>query len=220
MNGKERMDDTDRFEDGELEQRLRAYAGARLSPDQWASLRMRAAVIEHGRASRAAAAGRFSWRALLRPAVFVALVAVLAVGTGTTAALAASAGGPLYGARVWVETALVSLSGDRAGAQAALIDQRLGEAADAANAGNGNGTDAALKAYDAEVAQALADAAQNRADLEHLQAVLAKRLARLQGMEAPNAKAAAQLDRLIAKTQSALAAIDKQLAALGPAPSP
>ena len=219
MDGSEVMGDIDR-DDGELERRLRAYAGARLSPDQWASLRMRAAVIEHGRAARGETPTTRRWRLAWRPVLFVALVGVLAVGTGTTAALAASAGGPLYGTRIWVETTLVSLAGNRPDAQAALVDQRLGEAADAAGAGNDAGANAALSAYDTEVAAAIAASAENRANLEHLRAVIAKRLDHLQGMDKSSPKAAAQIARAIAKAEASLAEIDAQLEALGPDASP
>jgi hypothetical protein len=217
------MNDMDRYDDDELVRRLRAYAGARLSPDQWASLRMRAAVIEHGREERAGAAaarrGRGRWLAW-RPALLVALVAILAVGTGTTAALAASPGGPLYGARVWVEGTIVSLTGNSAAAQAALVDQRLGEAADAASAGNEAGADAALDALGSEVSQAIADAAQSSAALEHLQGVITRRLDHLQALKPANSRASTQISKTIDRTQAMLDAVNAKLQALAPSPSP
>jgi hypothetical protein len=218
------MDDIDRSDD-ELEQRLRAYADARLSPDQWATIRMRAGVIEHGRAmptyggAPAAAASR-GWRLAWRSGLFLALAGVLAVGSGASVALAAAPGGPLYDARVWVETAIVSLAGNQSDAQAALVDQRLGEASDAAGAGNEAGAQAALNAYDAEVAQAIAGAAKNRVALERLQALIERRVDHLKGLDPANARAAAQIDKAIAKAKAALDTIDAKLKALGPEPSP
>src|SRR4051812_21869417 len=102
--------DVERFEDREVERRLRAYAGARLSPEPWASIRMRAAVIEHGHELRGSVARPpFLTRIGLagRRVLLVGLITVLAVMGGGSAALAASPGGPLYGTRLAIETALL-----------------------------------------------------------------------------------------------------------------
>ena len=216
----ERMEDKDREGEDELGRLLRAYAGARLSPDPWASVRMRAAVIEHGHGARAAAGRRFSWLRVLRPATLVGLIAVLAVGTGATAALAASPGGPLYDARLWVETTVLNLSGGSAQARVDQIDERMDEITNAVDDGNANAADAAGNAYGAEVAAA-AQAAQNRADLQALRAAIANHLAHLQDMAHSSSKAQANLNRLIAKDIAALADIDSRLAALPPSsPTP
>ncbi len=212
------MNGMDHSGDDELARRLRAYAGARLSPDPWASIRMRTAVIEHGHAARAEASRRSGWRRLIRPLRVVALVGVLAVATGASAALAASPGGPLYGARLWVESALIPLSGDPGAARVDLIDQRLDEVTAAVNAGNANAANAAGNAYSNEVDQAAQAAAQNRADLLALRATVARQLTHLQGLTTPNSRAQANLDRLIANARGALATIDARLAAL-PTPS-
>ncbi len=211
------MNGMDHDGNDELVRRLQAYAGARLSPDQWASVRMRTAVIEHGRAARAAAPRRYGWRQLVRQLGFVALVGVLAIATGSSAAFAASPGGPLYDARLWVETALIPFSGDPGAARVDQIDQRIDEVTSAVNAGNGNAANAAGNAYTTEVDQA-AQAAQNRADLLALQAAVSRQLTHLQGMAHGSPKAQANLNRLIANAQAALADINAKLAAL-PAPS-
>ncbi|HJW22537.1 MAG TPA: hypothetical protein VJ506_08930 [Candidatus Limnocylindrales bacterium] len=212
------MDDSDRVGEGELEGLLRAYAGARLSPDQWASIRMRAAVLEHGHGTSAASARRISWLRVLRPATLVGLIAILAVGTGATAALAASPGGPLYDARLWVETTVLNLSGGTAQLRVDQMDERIDEITNAVDDGNTNAADAAGNAYGAEVSAA-AQAAQNRADLQALRAAIANHLAHLQAMAHSSSKAQANLDRLIAKDIAALATIDSRLAAL-PSSSP
>jgi hypothetical protein len=210
--------ETDRVEDGELEQLLRTYAGARLSPDQWASVRMRAAVIEHGRDARSTATPRSAWARLLRPAVFVGLVVVLAVGTGASAALAASPGGPLYDARLWVEGAILTVNGGSTTLRADQIAERIDELTTAVDDGNSNAADAAGNAYGAEVAAA-AQAAQGRADLLVLRATIVNHLDRLQSMSHGSPKAQANLDKAIAKSVAALAEIDQKLAALAsPAP--
>jgi len=219
MGQTERMDDLDHVEDGELERLLRAYAGARLSPDQWASLRMRAAVIEQGRGARAAAAQRFSWRRLLGPAVFVGLVAILAVGTGATAALAASPGGPLYDARLWLESAVVDVNGGSTALRVDQMDERINEITAAVDDGNTNAAAAAGSAYTTEVTAA--QAAEDRADLLALRATITRHLTHLQNMSHASPKAQANLDKLVARAIAALAEIDRKLAALPPtSPTP
>jgi hypothetical protein len=220
------MDDEQRPADGDLERLLQAYAGARLSPDQWASVRMRAAVIERGRTARETrpalgAPGRLAWRRpTLRLAGFVALVALLAVGTGATAALAASPGGPLYDARLWVEGTVLNLSGGSAALRVDQMNERIDELTNAVDDGNTNAADAAGDAYGSELAAA-AQAAQNRADLVALRTTIARQLAHLQSISHPTQKAQANLDRLIAKSIAALAEIDRKLAALPPSsPTP
>src|SRR4051812_41130223 len=116
--------DLEQFETGEVERRLQAYAGARLSPSAWASLRMRAEVIERGRALETRGAPRRVPLALrFKRPVLVGLVAVLAIMAGGTAALAATPGGPLYATRLQIETALLPASGPaRTTAQEAQLD--------------------------------------------------------------------------------------------------
>lgn len=223
------LDDWDPYgqEDGDVARRLRAYAGERLSPDAWASVRMRAAVIESGRARQVAGSRhRFDVLApfrigLVRRAAPIALVAVLAIGSGTVAGVAASPGGPLYDSRLWLETALLPGSGvARFDAQVGHMDERIDELTSAVDSGNSAAADAAANAYDNQVSQAIQSAAQDRAELLDLRATLVKHLAHLQSLVKPNDKAAANLQNLIARTRAAIADVDRQLAALGPTSSP
>lgn len=213
----------------ELERELRTYASARLSPDRFASHRMRTAVMEHARTAApvgvaAPAAHRLDVFSALRVGTRrlapFALVAALAVGAGSAAGAAAVPGGPLYPVRVWIETALLPAGGEaRSDAQRALLNERIDEINGALGAGNNGAADAASNAYDQEIAQALAQAAQDRAALLELRATVARHLAHLQSLVRPNDKAAAQLQRLIAATQATLASIDAKIAAL-PQPTP
>ncbi|HEX7950732.1 MAG TPA: DUF5667 domain-containing protein [Candidatus Limnocylindrales bacterium] len=213
----------------ELERELRTYASARLSPDRFASHRMRTAVMEHALAAMPAglmappphrldvlSALRVGTRRL---APF-ALVAALAVGAGSAAGAAAMPGGPLYPVRVWVETAFLPAGGEaRADAQQALLNERIDEISGALDAGDKGAAEAASNAFDQEVGQALTQAAQDRVTLLELRETVARHLARLQGLVKPNDKAGAQLQRLITTTRATLAAIDARIAAL-PTPAP
>lgn len=218
MDESERMDDRRHGEDAELEQLLRAYAGARLSPDRWATVRMRAAVIEHGHAARTRAARGWSWSRLRRPLALLAIVGILAVGTGASAAMAASPGGPLYGTRLWVEGTILDLT---VGGTAASVDQmnsRFDDITNAVDSGNANAANAAAQAYSNEV-DAAAQAAQDRADLLDLRTTIARHLVHLQSLPPGKGKGQANVDKAIANAQAALSEIDAKLAAL-PTPSP
>lgn len=159
----------------ELARRLEAYADLRLSPSSAATTRMRTAVMNaaHRRAAlvradatsdvarettspHAADRGkvvrsRLSWR---RPAAALfAGVFALAILAGSV--YGARAGGPLYGARLWVE--MVNLPADvrdRAQAEVNRLDERIDEAQEASSAGDVSGTEAALAAYSSIVAEA------------------------------------------------------------------
>ena len=218
------MNDTTRFDtmhlDEEVERELTAYASARLSPDRFARTRMRAYVMEHARERAALAAaprvpGFFSLRLSLRGLAAVGLVAVLAISGGAATALAASPGGPLYGVRVQIETALLPASGAaRADAQLGLINERADEITNALDDGNASGADAAADAYGNQVDAAIANAAAQRAALLDLRATLTKQLAHFQTLVKPNDTASANLQKLIAKTEAAIAGVDAKLAAL------
>jgi len=220
--------DTTRIAGEELERELRTYASARLSPDRFASQRMRAAVLDQARllpleveparshrldvlAAFRLGISRLSGRRLAP----VALVAALAIGAGSAAGVAASPGGPLYDARLWLETALLPTNGvARTDAQEAQLSERIDELTGAVGDGNTAGADAAANAYGQEVDAAVTSAAQSRADLLQLRITVARHLAHLQSLALPNDKASANLRILIAKAQAALAAIDAKLAAL------
>ena len=219
--------DTRRIAGEELERELRAYAGARLSPDRLTTERMRIAVLEQARLLRLSpvpprahridvlAAFRLGFKRLAP----IALVAALAIEVGSTAGVAASPGGPLYDTRLWIETALLPAGGlARTDAQEAQLSERIDEVTGAVADGNTTAAAAAANAYGQEVTQAVSSAAQSRADLLQLRATIVRHLAHLQGLVRPNDKSAANLEKLIAKAQAALDTIDAKLAALPPTP--
>src|SRR5947207_1486791 len=174
-----------RLTDDQLARRLVAYAGLRLSPTPNASARMRARVlaVAAGMPARtashpevpvslAAYRARFGGRSRLFGALMAAALSVLLIGG---VAFASSAGGPLYGVRLWVETvALPSEPGARADADADRLDARLDEAVGAARNGNGGATAAALAAYRDILDDALAAAGQPDSHSDRLEAALAR----------------------------------------------
>lgn len=229
------MNDTTRFDahlDEEVEHALAAYASARLTPDRWATNRMRVAIIEHAATAAATPVpvGGVA-RALLgfRRLGFVALVGALAISAGTAAGVAASPGGPLYGLRVEIETALLPSGVDRTDAQVGLLTERSDELSEAIKSGNQAGQDAAGDQYSHQLDNAVNDAvdgssgptaaeiAAQRADLLILQAACERQIAHLQSLIKPNDTASTNLLKLIAKTEASLATINAKLAAL---PSP
>ncbi len=159
-------------DDDELTRRLEAYAEARLTPDLSATTRMRARVMaaahrqaalaraETDRAAEAAALRRLTerprrspWRRSLTALLAAGLT--LAVGVGSVAA--AQPGGPLYGARIFVETLnLPSDPNARAQAELTRLQERLAEASAASRAGDVNAANAALEAYAAILNEATA----------------------------------------------------------------
>ncbi len=175
----------------EMEQRLRAYADARLSPTPEAVERMRAAIIARAAVSGATRGVRRPSAALLRwwpmrsrRAVGALLAASLTVGSAA-AVFAATPGSPLYATRLWLETLTLPASGDaRVAAQVEQLDQRDAEVEQASLANDAGAVTAALAAFDMEMAQAVRDAGDDASKLAHLEAVLQKHLAVLQGVEA------------------------------------
>ena len=143
--------------DREIERRLEAFARARLSPDREAVARTRARVMREARlqfdASRIAAhmapaialvPPRSTARRLAMP--FLAASVWLAITVGSISA--ATAGGPLYPARMWVENATLPAGGaSRANAEITRLNDRIGEAVGAATRGDASAVQAALDAY-------------------------------------------------------------------------
>jgi hypothetical protein len=219
--------DTTRIAGEELERELRTYASVRLSPDRFATERMRASVLAQARMvplGTVAPPRRLdvlaAFRLGTRRLAPVALVAAIAIGAGSAAGVAASPGGPLYGTRIWLETALLPAGGQaRADAQAAQLTERLDELTGAVDDGNEAAADAAANAYDEEVDQAVSSAAQSRAELLQLRATIVRHLAHLQSLGRPSDKATANLLKSVANAEAAIAAIDAKLAAL-PAATP
>ncbi len=103
--------------------------------------------------------GRRSSRSRMRRPMTALLAAALVLGLGAGTALAARPGGALYDQRIWIETlTLPSDPSGRAVAELARLDVRLREAAEAALSGDAAGAAAALAAY-ARIVDSASDAA-------------------------------------------------------------
>jgi hypothetical protein len=176
MDMDERQDEDER----ELARRLEAYADARLRPDPAAMARIRAAVVADARRGtgpvplRRRPAFRFGL-ALLAAAALLAAIA--------GSASASQAGGPLYGARLWVETlTLPTAPSARAEAQIVRLDARLQELQTALAARDGAAAAAALDAYRSILGDTLATAPQDGALDQRLEATISQHVAVLQGL--------------------------------------
>ena len=160
---------------GELGAVLGWYADVALRPDAGAMDRIRAelraeaqrlSIRRHAEALAAAMApslpaitprAPFATWSLRRVGLAIAASLVLGVSVGTTTFAASKAGGPLYGARIWLEE--VTLPSDveaRLEAEIARAHVRLAEASDAAAQGDTNAVTAALAAYERIVEETLA----------------------------------------------------------------
>jgi hypothetical protein len=169
--------------DPEVERLLRAYAAAQLDPSRAAADRARLAVMATARARAPREAGR---GAILggrqRLAAAALLAAALLVGLAG-ATVAASAGSPFYGLRVWVEhVTLPTEASARADAQLALLKERLAEAQVASLSDNAAGVAAALAAYRAEVADLLSTLDGDALRLARLEAALGTHLVALRAL--------------------------------------
>lgn len=161
--------------DFEIERRLEAFARARLNPDRQVAARTRARVMREARlqfeAARIAthmapavalATRRSTARRVATPLLAASLWAGIVVGS----VAAAQAGGPLYPTRIWLENAtLPSGPADRAAAELARLDTRLGDALSAAARADADAVAAALDAYRQIADETIASTAGNR-DLE------------------------------------------------------
>ncbi len=146
-----------------LRRRLDAYADARLSPAPSATVHMRARVMAgaHRQAARSSAgagltvlvpetpvARRTIGRHPAMRAAGVLLAAGLGLSLAVGSALAADAGGPIYPARLGLETLLLPADpAERAVAELARLEQRLQEAQAASARGDRAGVEAAMQAY-------------------------------------------------------------------------
>lgn len=161
----------DAIEPGDpLQRQLARYARVRLEPDPAAMRRVRSAVMEEAwrrhlaqtppapgrtavgrdaaRRRRAPFAG-WSARRLASTLTAAVLVGLL---VGGTAFAGSRAGGPLYGARIAFESALLPADPEaRVQAELALAQTRLAEATQAAAVGDVAAFEAALQAYGAVV---------------------------------------------------------------------
>jgi hypothetical protein len=222
-----------------LRRRLEAFAETRLSPDPAAAARIRARVlaVAHRRADlaradaaltvlssapgRRPAAGRATSitrsrpRGLRRLAIGL-LAASLGIGALAGTVVAARPGGPLYDIRLWVETAtLPSEPSARALAELARLDERLGEASEAAQVGEVPAVAAALGAYERIVGESTASAiaAGDAVAAAVLEAGVGRNLAVLQTLAGLLPDRAAEaigsaIDRAIERSGAAIEAIE------------
>lgn len=179
--------------DAEIVETLRAYAWTRLSPDPAAVARIRARVVREAELSLAPAPfsvaspeptplGRRRRPHRVVTALLAASLAVLAIAGGT---LAARPGGPLYGARMWVESALLpSDPGGRVDSEIARLNERIAEAGTASAAGDEVAAAAAFDAYAKIVDDALGAAAGDTDLRARLELILGKHVAVLEALVA------------------------------------
>jgi hypothetical protein len=189
--------------DMELEQRLHAYARARLNIAPEAAARVRARLMLEARQAlgggattgltlvgtrpnaRPDARTGSRMRTRARRGGALLLAAGLAVGVLAGTAAAATPGGPLYGARVWVEE--ITLPADpteRAAAELQRLESRLVEIQAAAQSGDRGAVAAAIAAYGQIADEALAEAGTDASRLDLLRLALDRHLAILQGVAA------------------------------------
>jgi hypothetical protein len=176
----------------ELTRRLEAFADTRLSPSLSASSRMRVNVMNaaHRRAALIAAdravdtvavvaapalvvgRSRFASQAWRRPAAAL-MAGCLTLGLLAGTASAASAGGPLYAARIWIEMANLPAGAlARADAEVTRLDARLAEAEEAYAHGDRPAAEAALAAYAAILNETVDDSAADPAASAAIEASL------------------------------------------------
>jgi len=186
--------------DMELEQRLDAYARARLNIAPEAAARIRGLMMLEARqalrgrattrgltpvSASASAGARSGKRTRVRRGGALLLAAGLAVGLLAGTAAAATPGGPLYGARVWVEE--MTLPADptqRAAAELQRLESRLVEIQAAAQSGDRGAVAAAIAAYGQIADEALAEAGTDASRLDQLRLALDRHLAVLRGVAA------------------------------------
>ena len=107
-----------------------------------------------------------------------AVLSLIAVGG---ALAASSAGGPLYPARVWIETVtLPSDPGARAAAELTRLESRMSELEAAVRSGDRVAAAAALAAYEQIADEALAGAGTDQAAIDKLVAALDRHVAVLE----------------------------------------
>jgi len=207
--------------DREIERRLEAFARARLSPDPLAVARARARVMREARLqfeaarvavhmapSVATVPHRSTARRVAMPLLAASVWLAITVGSIS----AASAGGPLFNARVWVENVFLPSGGvARADAEIARLDTRVAEAVAGAARGDVGAVQAALDAYNQIADEAIAAAAGDpalvalvSAALDHHRAVLTAVAAGLEDRGNENAAAAveASIQRAIEHNQA------------------
>jgi hypothetical protein len=199
--------------DLEVERRLNDFARGRLTPSAASKARSRARVMREARlafadqatgsaaatvATELAVVRARARRAAMRRGMALLAAAVLSLAAVGGALAASGAGGPLYGARVWVETVtLPSDPGARATAELARLESRLAEIQAAVRKGDRTAAAAALAAYEQIADEALAGAGTDQAAIDKLIAALDRHVAvleRVAGQVPPQAAASIQLN--------------------------
>jgi hypothetical protein len=211
------FDDTiDPYDTGlrELTRRLEAFADTRLSPSLSGTTRMRTSVMNaaHRRAALIAADATFGSATATAPVTVPAIVAerspfasrawrrpaaalmagclTLTIVGGTVSA--ATAGGPLYAARIWIEMANLPAGAiARADAEVTRLDARLQEMQEAYATGDGPAAEAALAAYSVILSEAVQGSAGDPAASAAIESNLTRHVAVLTAL-IDNVPAAAQ----------------------------
>jgi hypothetical protein len=167
-----------------------------------------------GATANARTGGRL--RARARRGGALLLAAGLAVGVLGGTAAASTAGGPLYGARVWVEEmTLPTEPTERSAAELRRLESRLAEIQVAAAHGDQGAVTAALAAYGQIADEALAEAGTDSATLNRLQVALGRHLAVLRGIAATAPSQATEalqrnIDRAVLRNDATLEKIASQ----------
>jgi hypothetical protein len=212
----------------ELTRRLEAFADTRLSPSLSATSRMRINVMNaaHRRAAMLAAdpgfetaaapvhvaRSRFALHAWRRPAaaLMAACLTLAIVGSATSAA---SAGGPLYATRIWVEMANLPTGAlARADAEVARLESRLREAQEAYAHGDGPAAEAALAAYSAILTEAVQGSAADADASAEIEANLARHVAVLTALiDSVSAAAQEAIRHALASSSTVLEKLDDSI---------
>jgi len=179
-------------DDGGLGPALDAFGDGRLRADQERTGLVRARVMAAARAEarRAVATppSRRRWFVVPRPVrgpVLAAAGLLLAAALAGGVLAGTAPGGPLYGARLWIEEQLLpGAPQERDEAQIDRLDDRLDEARQAAERGDVPAVVAALDEYRQTAEEAFVAAGDDEARREHVAAQLARHVAVLQALMA------------------------------------
>jgi hypothetical protein len=153
-------------------------------------------------------------RKAIRRGVGVLLAASLSLVVVGGALAASSAGGPLYGARLWLETVTLPTDASaRAEAEIQRLDARMAELDAAVRSGDRAAVAAALAAYEEIADQALAGAGTDAAAIDRILAALNRHVGVLEGVAAKVPPQAAEsinrnIDRAIEHSDNAIQRIE------------
>lgn len=198
----------------ELARRLEAYASARLSPSRAASARIRVAVVEEARMrALETSIGSAPHRHRPGPRRLTALLLAAGLTLVTAVAVAAGSGpgGPLYDARIWLETATLPAEADaRALERVRQIEERLVDAELAAASGDPHALAAAIEAYREALDGAMGEVGTDADRLARLVEALGHHVAVLEALSARLPEAADDgINRAIEASQKAFDKLGK-----------